>query len=128
MHEGNPTILIVEDDVDMARLNAKLLKRRGYDAMAAYTAAEARSLVREVKPDLFVLDIGLPDGCGLSLCKEFQECSDAPVLFLTGRASTQDKVSGLKMGGDYYLTKPFDNTEFLAVVESLLRRTEKTRG
>ena len=122
-----PLILIVEDDEDLARLNARLLKRQGYAVLIASSAAEARETVKKGSPDLFVLDVALPDGDGLSLCSEFRELSDAPVLFLTGKSSLDDKVSGLDAGGDYYLTKPHDNKEFVAVVQRLLRRAERTR-
>ena len=127
MSEWTPLILLVEDDADMAQLNARLLKRHGYDVLTALTAADARALAVETHPDLFILDIGLPDGDGLSLCGEFQQETDAPIMFLTGRTETVDKISGLKSGGDYYLTKPYDRTEFVAIVESLLRRAERTR-
>lgn len=125
--DNKSLILIVEDDEIMAQLNARLLKRQGYDTLVAYTAAEARLLVRENPPDLFVLDIGLPDGSGFSLCEEFRRDTDAPVLFLTGKSETKDKVTGLNIGGDYYLTKPYDRSEFLAVIKSLLRKEEQTR-
>ena len=127
MSEQNPTVLIVEDDSDMARLNARLLKRLGYDVYVACSSCEARTLFPEVSPDLFVLDVGLPDGSGLDLCKEFRKDSDAPLLFLTGRSGAEDKISGLDSGGDYYLTKPYDKDEFIAIVRSLLRRANQTR-
>lgn len=116
------SVLIIEDDHDLARFNARMLERCGYDAVIAAGAAEARAAVRRAKPDLLVLDIELPDGDGLALCKEFKRDTNTPVLFLTGRAKTEDRVAGLDIGGDYYLTKPYDRNEFLAVVKSLLRR------
>jgi len=125
MDEWKPLILIVEDDEETARLNARMLKRRGYDVRAAYSAQEARSAVREREPDLFVLDIMLPDGDGLSLCKEFRRSSDAPVIFLTGQKGTRDKIAGLSGGGDYYLTKPYSIDELHAVVERLLVRRQE---
>lgn len=127
MSEQSQLILIVEDDQEMARLNARLLTRRGYAVLAAHTAGEARSFVREAAPDLFVLDVELPDGDGFSLCEEFRQGTDTPVLFLTGKTETKDKVTGLGIGGDYYLTKPYDRDEFLAVVQSLLSREARTR-
>ena len=127
MNDGKPLVLIVEDDEDMALLNARLLNRRGCDTYIANTAAEALSFVSSNSPDLFVLDIEIPDGDGLSLCSELQMSSDAPVLFLTGRAETSDKIAGLSAGGDYYLTKPYDKNEFLAVIQSLLRRAKQTK-
>jgi DNA-binding response OmpR family regulator len=125
MSDIRPLILIVEDDEEMAQFNARLLLRQGYGSLVAHTAAEARKLFMENKFDLYVLDVTLPDGDGLSLCTEFRRKSDAPVLFLTGKSETEDKVKGLDNGGDYYLTKPYDKMEFIAVVESLLRWAEQ---
>jgi DNA-binding response OmpR family regulator len=122
-----PVILTVEDDVDLAQLNARLLRRQGYEVLVANNIAEARILAGEKRLDLLILDIQLPDGDGLSLCRELQMHSDAPVLFLTGMTETEDRITGLMSGGDYYLTKPYEKSEFLAVVQSLLRRAEQTR-
>jgi len=120
-----PLILIVEDDEDTALLNKRMLTRRGYDVHVASNAFEARALASELKPDLFVLDIVLPDGDGLTLCNEFRERSDAPILFLTGKKSTEDRIAGLSEGGDYYLTKPYDADEFLAIINRLVQRTQQ---
>ena len=125
--DKTPLILIVEDDKDLAHLNMRLLKRQGYDALVAYNAEQARAVVRENPPDLFVFDVTLPDGSGFSLCREFRKDTHAPVLFLTGKSETKDKITGLGAGGDYYLTKPYDRDEFLAVIQTLLRREEQTR-
>ena len=126
--EKKPLILIVEDDRDMAQLNARLLKRRGYEAIVAYTVAEALAAFRKQSPDLFVLDIGLPDGDGRFLCGELRRKTDAPILFLSGKSEPGDKIGALNIGGDYYLTKPYDSDEFVAVVRSLIRRVEMTHG
>ena len=120
-------ILTVEDDVDLSQLNARLLRRQGYEVHIAHNVAEAHALADERKFDLLILDIQLPDGDGLSLCKDLQAISDAPVLFLTGLTETEDRIAGLQSGGDYYLTKPYEKNEFLAVVQSLLRRAVQTR-
>jgi len=88
---------------------------------------DSRRIFRSNKPDLFLLDIELPDGNGLTLCREFHRNSDAPVLFLTGRSAIADKVTGLSAGGDYYLTKPYDKDELLAVINSLLRREQSAQ-
>ena len=128
MNNDIPYILIVEDDKDMAQLNARLLKRQGYEVRIANTAAEARrELFQEILPDLVVLDIGLPDGSGFSLCEEFRKETDAPVLFLSGKSESKEKVTGFSKGGDYYLTKPYDRNEFLAVVQRLLRKEKQTQ-
>ena len=127
MNEQTPVILIVEDDTDMAQFNARLLKRQGYETIVVNSAAGAREVLRENSPDLFVLDIELPDGDGISLCEEIRRNTDAPVMFLTGRTETTDKVAGLDTGGDYFLTKPYDRNELIAVVQSLLRRNEQAK-
>ena len=127
MPEQPSSILIVEDDAELARLNARLLKRQGYEVLIASSAGEARDIVRDTAPDLFVMDIGLPDGDGFELCDEFRKISDAPLLFLTGRSGSEDRITGLNSGGDYYLTKPYDKDEFIAVVHSLLRRAKQTQ-
>ena len=127
MGETGYLVLIVEDDGDMAELNARLLKRNGFEVYVAHDAAGARALFGEHTFDLVVLDIGLPDGDGVSLCREYRRENDTPIMFLTGRTETADKVTGLGAGGDYYLTKPYDRNEFVAVAQSLVRRAEQTK-
>jgi len=127
MPEQKPLILIVEDNETIAELNARLLRRQGYETSVANTAAEALVLFKNNSFDLLVLDIMLPDGDGHSLCEEFRRKTDAPILFLTGKKEKEDKIKGFNSGGDYYLTKPYDRDEFLAVIGSLLRRVEMTR-
>jgi len=127
MSQPSPLIMMVEDEIDLARLNARMLERKGYDVIIANTASEALALSEKNEPDLYVLDVELPDGDGFSLCEEFRQNTDAPILFLTGKSETKDKITGLRTGGDYYLTKPYDYDELIVVVESLLRREEQTR-
>ena len=127
MIEMNYRVLIVEDDVDMAKLNSRLLRRNGYDVDIASNMLDALSMAKDVQYDLYILDIGLPDGSGLDLCLELKEYSDTQVLFLTGKSETKDKVEGLYAGCDYYLTKPFDKLELLAAVHNLILRAERTR-
>ena len=122
-----PVILTVEDDVDLAKINARLLERQGYAVLIAHNSAEARTLFHKSRPDLLILDVQLPDGDGFSLCEEFRLYTDSPILFLTGMAGTEDKVTGLEAGGDYYLTKPYDKSEFLAIVRRLIQKEEHTR-
>jgi DNA-binding response OmpR family regulator len=127
MTDCKPLILMVEDDENMARFNARKLKRSGYDVFTAHTAEQARAFFNESAPDLFIIDVELPDGDGFSLCREFRQSSDAPVLFLTGRNKLTDKVTGLDSGGDYYLTKPYDIEEFIAVAQCMIRRAAQTQ-
>ncbi|MDR1205131.1 MAG: response regulator transcription factor [Peptococcaceae bacterium] len=127
MGDRKPLILMVEDEEELARLNARFLTRKGYEALLAFDAAGARALVRERKPDLFVLDVMLPDGDGFSLCEEFRAASDAPMLFLTGKREPADEMAGLTAGGDYYIRKPYERELLLTAIQSLLRRAEMTR-
>jgi DNA-binding response OmpR family regulator len=127
MSDRKPLILMVEDEKELARFNARFLTRKGYEVLLAFNAAEARALAREHKPDLFVLDVILPDGDGFSLCEEFRAASDAPMLFLTGKKEPEDEMVGLTAGGDYYMRKPYEREQLLAAIQSLLRRADMTR-
>ncbi|MCL1808641.1 MAG: response regulator transcription factor [Clostridiales bacterium] len=127
MSERKHLILIVEDDADTAQLSARMLRRRGYGVLLACTAAEARAFIHKDAFDLIVLDVGLPDCDGFALCKEIRQGSDTPILFLTGRKTTKDKVAGMDTGGDYYLTKPYSAEEFTAVIKRLLQKAQQER-
>jgi DNA-binding response OmpR family regulator len=127
MSEPKALILIVEDDEDLARFNTRFLTRKGYEVLLAGNAAEARELARGNKPDLFILDVMLPDGDGFSLCEEFRADNDAPVVFLTGKKEPQDEMTGLNSGGDYYMRKPYDRDVLLTVIETQLQKAERTR-
>lgn len=115
------TVLLVEDEKDVLMVNARLFARRGYDVRTAQSCTEAYQKLKET-PDLLILDIMLPDGSGYDICQAFRQNSDHPVIFLSGKGQIADKVQGLQQGGDYYLTKPYDTSELLAVVDMLLKR------
>jgi DNA-binding response OmpR family regulator len=124
-------LLVIEDDPSIQRLLLQTLDKEGYRASKAKTLEEARALLRQHKPDMLILDRRLPDGDGLELCQELKTApatAQIPILFLTSKNSTSDKVVGLKMGADDYLTKPFDLDELLARVEALLRRSAPPEG
>ena len=125
MTENKPHILMVEDEEQILNTNCRMLRRRGYDVRTAQTAAEAYHQIDENLPDLLILDIMLPDGNGLDICRRFREKTMRPVLFLTGKSDIRDKVEGLQQGGDYYLTKPYNFDEFLAVIQMLLARQKR---
>ena len=118
-------ILLVEDNEQIMQGNERMLTRRGYDVVTALTLAEARTAIHAQMPDLFVLDIMLPDGSGLDFMQELRQYSQTPVLLLTGLTSTEDIVRGLTTGGDDYLVKPYDFGILLARVEALLRRAKQ---
>lgn len=125
MTENKALILMVEDEEQVLNTNCRMLRRRGYDVRTAQTAAEAYHQIEEQLPDLLILDIMLPDGNGIDICRRFREKTMRPVLFLTGKSDIQDKVEGLQEGGDYYLTKPYNFDEFLAVIQMLLERQKR---
>ncbi len=116
------TILIVEDEPDILNINARLLKRRGYNVITASSVEESYRCLSSVTPDLLILDIMLPDGSGYDICERFRSKCYNPVIFLTGKTQIPDKVEGLKCGGDYYLTKPYNFDELLAVADRLITR------
>ena len=125
MNENKSLILMVEDEEQVLNTNCRMLRRRGYDVRTAQTAAEACHQLEEQLPDLMILDIMLPDGNGLDICRLFREKTMNPVLFLTGKSDIRDRVEGLQQGGDYYLTKPYNFDEFLAVIQMLLERQKR---
>jgi len=120
-------ILLVEDNEQIMDGNCRMLERHGYETISALTLEGARALTVDRRPDAIVLDIMLPDGNGLNFMRELREVekSGVPVLLLTGLATKEDILLGLKSGGDDYLVKPYDFDELLARVEALLRRAER---
>ena len=125
MNERKSLILMVEDEEQVLNTNCRMLQRRGYDVRTAQTVSEVCHQLEEQLPDLLILDIMLPDGNGLDICRHFREKTMNPVLFLTGKSDIRDKVEGLQQGGDYYLTKPYNFDEFLAVIQMLLERQKR---
>lgn len=122
MENPHACILMVEDEPQVQKTNCRMLRRRGYEVLTAQNAEEAYQQLDIFHPDLLILDILLPDGNGLEICRRFREKSLRPVLFLTGKSDVKDRVAGLAEGGDYYLTKPCHFDEFLAVIQMLLAR------
>lgn len=121
------SILVVDDDPIVLALLVEILSSKGYLVKTASTAFQARSSLERWIPDIILLDRGLPDVEGVEFIKEIrakQQCSTLPVLFITARKATKDKVEGLRSGADDYLAKPFAQEELLARVEVLLRRSQ----
>ena len=115
------TILLVEDNPHIIKINSELLKLRGYDVLQAETIAKAKDQLRWHNVDFIVLDIILPDGSGLDLCRELKAHLNIPILFLTALGENQDVVDGLRAGGDDYLAKPYDFEVLIARIEARLR-------
>lgn len=117
------SILIVDDDRRILRLISHYLRQEGYPVRTAACAGEAREQLSAAAPALIILDVGLPDGDGFSLTHEIRLHSNIPILMLTGKSQMVDKVVGLELGADDYMTKPFEERELLARVRGLLRRS-----
>ena len=116
------TILVVDDDPRICRLISRLLRRDGFSAHTAASGAEMRSVLEDVRPDLVLLDLMLPDEDGFTLARELRVGSEVGLVILTGRTDTVDKIVGLELGADDYVTKPFDPRELVARIRSVLRR------
>jgi DNA-binding response OmpR family regulator len=118
-----PTILLVEDERAIIEPLAEALEREGFEPMVAGTAHEALDRARGASPDLVLLDIGLPDGSGLDVCRELRREAEVPIIMLTARGSEADRVAGLELGADDYVVKPFSAREVVARVRAVLRRS-----
>jgi two-component system OmpR family response regulator len=116
-------ILVVDDEPAITELVGMALRYEGFAVAAAATGREALARAEEFRPDLVVLDIMLPDLTGLEVCRRLRQTGALPVVFLTARDATEDKVSGLTVGGDDYVTKPFSVDELVARIRAVLRRT-----
>ena len=121
-------VLVVDDDVKTVELVRLYLDRDGYQVLTAYDGIEALRLARESRPDLIVLDLMLPDIDGLEVCRILRHESDVPIIMLTARTTDQDKLTGLDLGADDYVTKPFSPKELAARVRAVLRRLPGERG
>src|SRR3982750_2984424 len=125
--KGQQTILVVEDEASIASFVALYLKNAGYTVRTATTGGEALAQVNAQLPDMIILDLMLPDIDGLEVCKRIRQRSDVPILMLTARDEDVDKIIGLEVGADDYMTKPFNPRELVARVKSVLRRSTPDR-
>jgi two-component system response regulator MprA len=120
-------ILIIEDDEEILRVLKRVLTYEGYTVDTALTGQVGLTLAREQMPDLIVLDWMLPKMDGLEVCRRLQKLGNQPILMLTAKDTTQDRVEGLDAGADDYVVKPFEIEELLARIRALLRRTAADR-
>ncbi|MFB4160391.1 response regulator transcription factor [Geomicrobium sp. JSM 1781026] len=117
-------VLIIEDDVDVAFLISEYLKQAGYTVQVAHDAFHGFDKVELFNPDLLVLDIMLPDMDGFSICKQIRATSSVPIIFLTARRERDEVITGLELGGDDYVTKPFEPEILVARVNAGIRRQQ----
>lgn len=117
------TVLIVEDDPNTVELVRLYLGRDGHKVLAASEGFEGLRLAREARPDLVVLDLMLPGLDGMEVCRILREESDVPIVMLTARVEEEDRLAGLDLGADDYITKPFSPRELAARIRAVLRRT-----
>lgn len=121
-------VLVVDDDAKTVELVKLYLNRDGYKVLTAYDGVEALRLAREGHPDLVVLDIMLPGMDGFEVCRILRSESDVPIIMLTARTTEQERLTGLGLGADDYVTKPFSPREVAARVRAILRRLPGERG
>ena len=117
------SVLVVEDDRNIAELLQMYLEKEGYAVTVAADGGQGLSAFRSSKPDLVLLDVMMPVMDGWAVCRAIRAESTTPVIMLTAKGETDDKVAGLKQGADDYITKPFEMKEVLARIEAVLRRT-----
>ena len=126
MPAKNTTLVVADDDPQLLRLMARNLQLEGFDVLAASDGQQALELIENHAPDLVLLDVMMPKMDGFTVCSRVREFSAVPIIIVTARGQDQDKVRGLDLGVDDYLTKPFSVEELLARVRAVLRRSEFT--
>ena len=117
------SVLVVEDDRNIAGLLQMYLEKEGYAVTIAYDGGEGLTKFRAIQPDLVLLDVMMPVMDGWGVCKAIRAESQTPIIMLTAKSETDDKVGGLKVGADDYITKPFEMKEVLARIEAVMRRS-----
>ena len=118
------TILVVEDEAKIRSLLRGYLERAGFSVLTTASGAEALTLAGSANPDLIVLDLGLPDVAGETVAREIRRASATPILILTAKAGEEDRIAGLELGADDYVTKPFSPQEVVLRVRAILRRAD----
>ena len=120
---ANARILIVDDDVNICELLRLYLEKEGFETHVVTDGLQAVGAFETIQPDIILLDIMLPGMDGWQICREIRQSSDTPIIMLTAKGETFDKVLGLEIGADDYITKPFETKEVVARIKAVLRRT-----
>ncbi len=128
MNPDHPLVLIIEDEPYLRQYLCTTLRSHGYEVAEATTWEEGRRLATRMAPDIVLLDLGLPDGDGLSLARELRAASAVPIIVVSARGREEDKVLALDMGADDYVTKPFGSSELLARIRVALRHSAGVAG
>lgn len=128
MRQGNSTILVVDDEPQIVRLVRAYLEGAGFRVVTAYDGEEALAVFRHERPDLIVLDILMPRVDGLEFTRRIRRERDVPIIMLTARAEETDRIVGLELGADDYITKPFSPREVVARARAVLRRAQAAGG
>ena len=127
-NEPVKTVLVVEDELKIARLVRDYLQQAGFVVLEAGDGPSALSLARAEKPDMVVLDLGLPEMDGLDVARRLRADSSVPIIMLTARSEESDRIVGLELGADDYIVKPFSPKELVARIRAVLRRADATLG
>ncbi len=120
---SNEKILVADDDINICELLRLYLEKEGYAVVLAHDGMSALTLFQQEQPDILLLDIMMPQLDGWQVCREIRKFSDKPIIMLTAKSETFDKVLGLELGADDYVVKPFDAKEVIARIKAVLRRT-----
>ncbi len=121
-------VLVVEDEIKIARLVRDYLRQAGFEVLEAADGTAALTLARSEKPDMIVLDLGLPGMDGFDVTRALRATSSVPIIMLTARSEETDRIVGLELGADDYVTKPFSPKELVARIRAVLRRADATVG
>lgn len=120
-------VLLIDDEPTILEMVETKLRREGYSVFTAETAEDGMRLYRQVRPDILLLDVMLPQRSGFDLCKAIRKESQVPIIFMTARAGEADRVAGLELGADDYVVKPFNLGELAARVKAILRRSSSDK-
>ena len=124
----NIKLLVCDDDNNICELLRLYLVKEGYSVVLAQSGTEALSLFHKERPDMVLLDIMMPGMDGWQVCREIRKTSDCPIIMITAKGETFDKVLGLELGADDYIVKPFDTKEVVARIKAVLRRAQVQTG